>query len=413
MTSGAAGPRETIERLVSFRGRWPGTSAEHDAARYLAGKLEALGRPAQIEPIRVRPAYHLTHALHAALAVLASVVSVYVAPLGVVILLLVAVSMYLDLTGRLYLLRLLMPRQPSQNVTSPGSRPDAAARLVLTAHYDAARSGLMFARWSRPPGRLRKALSRLGGPIDAVFWTVVVVLMFTVGRLFIGQDSTLYTAAQFVPTVLLIVAVVLFVDIALSEVVPGASDNASGVAATLELARRLSHAPPDEHLDIWVVFTGAKEGLMLGMREWIRSHAAELDKRWTFFVNIDNVGRGAVRYVTGEGFVVISQPDARMVELCSAVGNARPYIWRLGTDGTIPITRGYSSITICCTDEHDRVPNFHRHTDTPDRIEHETVERVVKFVEKLVRRIDAELVPSIFPTLSPRERRSVQRRTDG
>src|SRR5919108_2097312 len=387
MTILRSGPMKTIDRLVSFRGRWPGTTAERDAARSLAGELEALGREAQVEPIRIRPAYHLTHALHAALAVIGSVVSVYVRPLGVVILLLVAVSMYLDLTGRFYLLRLLMPRQRSQNVTSPGSRPDAAARLVLTAHYDAARSGLMFARWSRPPGRIRKALSKLGGPIDAVFWTVTVVLLLTVGRLFIDRDVTLFTAAQFVPTVLLIVAVILLVDVALSEVVPGASDNASGVAATLELVRRLSEAPPDEHLDVWVVFTGAKEGLMLGMREWMRAHAGDLDTRWTFFVNIDNVGRGNVRYVTGEGFIVISQPDARMVELCHSVGNAEPYIWRLGTDGTIPIMGGYSSITICCTDEHDRIPDFHRHTDTPDRIEPEVVERAVRFAEKLVRRI--------------------------
>jgi peptidase M28-like protein len=404
-------PLDTIERLVSFRGRGPGTAAERQAADYLAGELEALGREAQVEPIHVRPAYHLTYALHAALAVVGSVVSVYVEPLGVVILLLVAVSMYLDLTARFYLLRLLMPRRSSQNVTSRGSRPEAPARLVLTAHYDAARSGLLFARWSRPPGPLRRLVGRLGGlagPIDLVFWTIIVLLLFAVARLLIGEESTLFTAAQFVPTVLMLVAVVLFVDIALSEVVPGASDNASGVAATLELARRLRAAPPDEHLDVWVVFTGAKEGLMLGMREWMRAHASELDERRTFFVNIDTVGRGAVRYVTGEGFVVISQPDRRLVELCSSIGNGRPYIWRTGTDGTIPIIQGRSSITICCADEHGRIPDFHRPTDTPDRIEPEAIDRAITFAEKLVRRIDAELVPSIFPTLSRREQPRAQ-----
>ena len=159
-----------------------------------------------------------------------------------------------------------MPRRPSQNVTSPGATPDAPARIVLTAHYDAARSGLLFWRWSRPPGRLRRTLGRLAGPIDIVFWAIVAVLLFSVARLFIGEESTLFTAAQFLPTVVLIAAVILFVDIALSEVVPGASDNASGVAATLELARTSVRAIRLEHLDVWVVLPGAKEGLMLGMR---------------------------------------------------------------------------------------------------------------------------------------------------
>jgi hypothetical protein len=393
---------DTVRRLVSFEGRWPGTRAERDAAEYLAGELHALGREAEIEPIRVRPAYHLTHALHAALAVVGSVVSVYVPPLGVVILLLVAVSMYLDLSSRFYLARLLTPRRASQNVTSRGSRPDAPARVVVTAHYDAARSGLLFARRSRPPGRLRRSLARLAGPLDLVFWTVIVVLMFTVGRLFVGDESTLFTAAQFVPTVLLIVATMLFVDIALSEVVPGANDNASGVAAALELARRLDEAPPDDHLDVWVAFTGAKEGLMLGMGEWMRAHSDELDPRWTFFLNIDNVGRGSVRYVTGEGFVVISQPDLRLVELCRSIGTGTPYVWRLGTDGTVPLTRNFPAITICCADEHDRVPHFHRHSDTPENIDPQAVAAAAAFCEKLIRRIDAELVPSIFPTLASR-----------
>jgi hypothetical protein len=399
----ATNPIRTVEKLVSFEGRGPGTKAERAAAEYLAGELKAIGRKAEIEPIRVRTAYHLTHALHALLGVVGSVVSVYVEPLGVAILLLAAVSMYLDLTARLHLLRRLMPRRPSQNVTSRGSRPEAPARLVLTAHYDAARSGLLFWRWSRPPGRLRRALSRLAGPIDVVFWSIIAVLLLAVARLFIGEESTLFTAIQFVPTVILIGAVMLFVDIALSEVVPGASDNASGVAATLELARRLAEAPPDEHLDVWVVFPGAKEGLMLGMREWMRAHSDELSPRSTFFVNIDTVGQGDVRFVGEEGYVVVSQHYARLVDLCNSIANGKPHRLRFGTDGLIPLTRGFAAITICCTDEHGRLPNYHRHSDTPDRIDPQAIERAVRFAEKLVRRIDAELVPSIFPTLARRE----------
>jgi hypothetical protein len=413
-------PTDTIERLVSFRGRWPGTDAERQAAEYLAGELEGLGREAQIEPIRVRPAYHLTHALHAALGVVGSVVSVSVPALGVAILLLVAVSMFGDLTARFYVLRLVMPRRSSQNVTSPGSRPDAHARLVLTAHYDAARSGLMFARRRRPAPRPLRSLARLAGPIDVVFWTIIAALFLAVVRLLLGlsaDEATLLTAAQFVPTVLLLVAITLFVDIALSEVVPGASDNASGVAAALELTRRLAGQPP-AHLDLWVVFTGAKEGFMLGMREWMRAHQDELDPRRTFFLNLDNVGAGTPRVVGAEGFVILYQHDRRLVDLGRSIAEeagadriaATPHVWRLGTDGVIPLMRGFSSISLCSTDEHGRIPNYHRHSDTPDQIDPAAVEGAIELAEKLVRRIDEELVPSMIPSITPDEQAAAPRR---
>jgi hypothetical protein len=380
---------------------------EHRAARHLASELEQIGREVDVEPIRVRPAYHLTHAIHAALAVAGNVVSVYTPPLGVAMLLLAGVSMYGDLSTRFYLVRRLFPRRESQNVTSSGRRQDAPARLVLTAHYDSARSGLIFNRRRRPPPRPLRALARLAGPIDIVFWTIVVALALALVRLFAGyeaSEATPLTIAQFVDTAILMVAFTLFVDVALSEPVPGASDNASGAAAVLELARRLGVSPP-ANLDVWIVFTGAKEGLMLGMREWMRAHEDEIDPRRTLFVNVDNVGAGTVRAVSAEGFLIIYRHDQRLVEL-AAEDAATPlehaaYVWRLGTDGTLPAMRGFPSITFCATDRYGRIPHFHRHSDTLEEIEPATVERAVERVEALVRKIDERLVPALFPSLVP------------
>jgi len=165
----------------------------------------------------------------------------------------------------------------------------------------------------------------------------------------------------------------------------------------LELARRLDAHPPD-NLDVWVVFPGAEEGLMLGMREWLRAHRRDLDPRRTFFVNVDTVGNGEVRFITREGFVVLSRHDRRLVEISQAIADseeapaAQPHVLRLGTDGVIPLTRGFPSITVCSLDENDRAPNRHRHSDTPDHVEPAAVDRATNFVEELVRRIGRELV---------------------
>jgi hypothetical protein len=56
--------------------------------------------------------------------------------------------------------------------------------------------------------------------------------------------------------------------------------------------------------------------------------------------------------------------------------------------------RGYPSITLCSLDRNGRIPNFHRKSDTPDRVDPEAVERAVDFVEEVVRRIDGAMAPA-------------------
>lgn len=399
---------DTIRHLASLKGRWPGSEGEREGAEYVAAQVRQLGRKATLEPVSVRPSYALTYAIHAALAVVGSVVAVYTPPLGVVILLLVSLSMFGDLTARFHLLRRLMARRWSRNVTSPGTNPAASATVVLTAHHDSARSGIIFAHRRRPLPVLHR-LRNLAGPIDIVFWTMIAALAMAVVRMLAGFDAdeaTALTIAQFVATVVLMVAFTLFIDVALSEPVPGANDNASGVGAVLEVGRRLDTDPP-ANLNVWLVFPGAKEGITLGMREWMRAHQDELDPRRTFFINVDNVGTGRPRVVGAEGYVIIYQHDARLIQLVASLlpddDDRTPLVWRLGTDGVIPAMRGYPSVTICCTDEYGRIPNYHRQTDDVDRIEPEVVEDVADLTELLVRRIDSDLVPSMLPSLEPVE----------
>jgi peptidase M28-like protein len=383
---------QTIERLCSFGPRWPGLEGDRRATEYLANELELIGREVAVEPIRVRPAYHLTLALLAAVAVGGNLLSVSSPPLGVAVLLLAAAAIYGDMTTRALALRWITSRRPTANVTSPGGNRDARARIVLTAHHDAPAAGLLFAH----PRILRRRrpfpLSRLAGRLDLLFWTTIAALAAAVVRLLTGTDATLMTIVQFALTVVLMAFVALLLDSALAGISPGASSNASGAAAVLEVARRLERRPL-ENIEVWVVFTGAKEGFMLGMRAWLNAHAEDLDRDRTYFLNVDSVGNGDPHHVTGEGFALLYRHDLRLVRLCESVGS-RPHVWRLGTDGVIPAMRGYSSITLCSLDRNGRIPNFHAKTDTPDRVEPDAVERATDFVEEVVRRIDAAMAPA-------------------
>src|SRR3954469_12905610 len=312
---------EVINELCSFEGRRAGTDAERRAANWIAQRLRDRGRRAVIEPTYVHPQYGLVHALHCALGFAGSLVAIVAPPVGFAIVLVAALSMYLDLNGRFYLARRLFFRRASQNVVAPGKTPNAAARVFICAHYDSARSGAAFQpkRVARA-SRLAKRLPFPIAPFRVLFWSLAILLPILGARM-AGIDSGLVSLLQLPPTLILLIGVFLLTDIELSDVVPGANDNASGVATALSLAEELDSEPP-QNLDVWLLLTGGEECLWEGMRAFVRARRKRLDRETTYFVVLDSVGSGAIRYETGEGPAGTYEMDPRLVPLCEAISPA-------------------------------------------------------------------------------------------
>jgi peptidase M28-like protein len=392
---------EVVRRLCSFEPRRAGSDAERRAANWLADQLRALGRRAEIEPTYVHPQAALVHAAHCALAVAGSVASVPSPPIGFALVLVAATSMYLDLNGRLYLLRRLFFRRASQNVVSPGSHPDAPARLLICAHYDAAQSG-----WAFGPSRIRLA-DRLGralglpvGPSRVLFWSLTLLLPILGARL-AGVDNSFLSILQLFPTLVLLVGAFALGEIAVSKVVPGANDNASGVATALALAAELGERPP-RNLDVWVVLSGGQECLMEGMRGFVRSHRKELDPTATFFVNLEAVGAGELRYTVAEGLAVGFDMDRRVVELCEAIAtadreaerrfDAEPLRWGYASDALPLRLARYPGTTITATAPGTGVAvNYHLPSDAPDALDPAALERAHGFALALFGQLDQEV----------------------
>jgi hypothetical protein len=389
---------EVIRELCSFEGRGPGTDAERRAANMLAGRLRGIGRRAEIEPFFSHPQYALVHLIHAAMAVAGSVIATVQPAVGFTLVFLAAVSTYLDLNTRFYLVRSLLFRRASQNVVSPGNRPDAPARLVLIAHYDAARTGYIF---SKASNRIRKLPERvrLGlGPFRIFFWLGLAPLLPILGARMAGVDATWLAALQAVPTIILIVAGFLLVDIALSEIVPGAYDNASGVAAVISAADELTANPP-ENLDVWVLLAGSEESFCEGSRAFIRSRRKDFDRATTAFVNVDSVSFGQVAYEISQGPVISVPHDPQLIELCEALATAgatdgdraRPIRHPLLDDALPPRVRRMRAITLRTTDaDGNLAPWYHTQDDVPDRVDSAALARATEFVIALVRLIDRD-----------------------
>ncbi|OLE38768.1 MAG: hypothetical protein AUG48_00915 [Actinobacteria bacterium 13_1_20CM_3_68_9] len=396
----AAARMEVIRELCSFEGRLAGTDAERRAANRLATRLREAGRRAEIEPTYVHPQYGLIHATHCALGFAGSLLAIVQPAIGFGIVLATAISMYLDLNYRIYLVRRLFFRRASQNVVSPGERPNAPARVLLCAHYDAARTGAVFDPKRVARGaRIARRLSVPIGPFRILFWSMAILLPILGARM-AGIDSGLISLLQLPPTLILLVGVFLLVDIELSDVVPGANDNASGVATVLSLADELGADPP-AHLDVWVLLTGAEECLQEGMRSFVRAHRDDLDRETTFFLNVDTVGHGNVRFEAGAGWVVTYPLDRRLLELCDAIAtadrddsnryNARPVVRGLAGDSMPPRLAGFPATAITCLNDRNYAPGSHTRMDTPDRVDAAALERAHGFGLELVRALDRDV----------------------
>ncbi|MEA2374524.1 MAG: hypothetical protein QOD53_987, partial [Thermoleophilaceae bacterium] len=367
---------DEIEALCEHRGRGAGTDAERRAARHLETRVRELGRQAHVEPTRIWPRYPLTYLIHLTAAIAGSVLAVSQPLAGTILLTATAASALGDLSGRLYLIRRITGTRASQNVvsTEDGGRPGT---LILVAHYDAARTGAAFGPWLAGRGAaLGKLIHRPIGPFEPPFWSIVTLLACAALRL-AGVDGIGLSAVQFAATVVLIVAVPFLADVALSEVVPGANDNASGVATALRLADRYGQAL--DYFDVWVLLTGAEESMQLGMRAWLKRHRRELDPRTTAFVCVDEVGAGTVRYARREGFLAARRHHPSLLALCDQIADedaesdrrygARGVTSRTGSDASAARAAGFPSVRISCAGALDRAPHHHRAADTADNID--------------------------------------------
>jgi hypothetical protein len=392
---------EIVRELCSFEGRLTGTDAERRAANRLAERLRELGRRAEVEPTYVHPQLGVVYAAHCLLGFAGSLVAVEIPALGFGLVLVAAASMYLDLNARLYLIRRLFFRRASQNVVSRSARPKAAARLLITAHYDAARTGYVFSRKrTRALARIQRLVPFPISPSRVLFWSLAVLVPI-LGVRMAGVDSNVLSLLQLPPTLVLLVAMFAFVDIGLSDVVPGANDNASGVAAALSLADELERKQP-ENLEVWVILTCGEESLMQGMRAFLRAHRKQLDPASTYVVNLDSVGRGDVRYEVAEGAAVSYDLDSRLTELCAAIaeadaddGNryrAAPLRHGFATDALPARIARIAATTITCLEPGAIVPaNYHLPADRPQTLDRAAIDRAHAFALELIRQLDRDL----------------------
>lgn len=387
---------EIVEGLAGVRDRGGGTDAERRAAAWLAAQVS---RDAQIETFWCRPNWALAHAVHAALAVAGSLVSLISPAASVAILGATLGSIGSDWLLNMSLGRRLTREHASQNVlVSPAPAPsEKPVRLILTANYDAGRAGLVFRDWLRgPTASLSRALKPftpgwLGWLAIATIWLLAVAI----SRLE-GQTSHAVAAAQLPPTVALIVGFALLLDLASARWSPSVGDNATGVGVAVALAQALETAPP-QHLEVELVLTGAGDGDQLGLRRYLRTHRGERKALNTVVLGLAACAAGTPRWWFSDGSLIPLRYAAPLRELARQIAAEEPH---LGTQphrgrGSTPAlparSAGIPAITLGCLEDRGFSPHTHQLGDSLAAVDTTALDAALQFALLMIDAIDSAI----------------------
>jgi hypothetical protein len=373
----AAQPRETA------------TPGERAAGERIARMLEALGLEVRRDPEQVHGTYWWPIGLATGVAGLAGAV----APRSVAAVAGAAGALAAadDVTAGPRILRRALPHRETVNVWTAIGDESAPRTVLVVAHHDAAHSGLVFEP-EMPRAILRRLPERLTSRMKstpptmwgAVAGPALVALGALTGARRVRRFGALLCAGY----------AAAMADIGLRDVVPGANDNATGVAVGLSLAHWLAAGPPPG-VRVILLFPGAEESFMEGMVAWCDRHLATLDPARTTVICLDTVGSPHLVALEGEGMLkmrpyaqhVLDEVDAAARD--TGVHVIRGLWFRNATDGLITLKRGFPTVMLGSVDDLRIPTNYHWPTDTADRVDHTTVADAARLCRRMIERLGA------------------------
>ena len=164
----------------------------------------------------------------------------------------------------------------------------------------------------------------------------------------------------------------------------GADDNASGVAGMLELARRFSESSSG-HSMLYAAFSGEEKGLW-GSNHFCKSPTVSLDSI-RYMINFDMIGRlrGDTLAVYGTGtspkwMELLNECNSDSLILVPSESGVGP------SDHTSFYLEGIPALHFF-TGQH---PDYHKPSDTADKINEKGMLKIVNFVDRIIRRLNDE-----------------------
>ena len=386
MSSEANWLRERLEELERIE-RPSASDGERQAAEWLVERLAELGAEARIEAEPAHGTYWWPLGTGAALGSLGAIAALRGRRLlGTLLAALGAASMADDFPPGKRRLRRFLPTRTTYNVICELGDPQAERTIVISAHHDAAHSGLVFhpalPELADRVGMLDRTDTSpplmapvVGGPVLAALGAATGRRWLTKLGLFLGVGSMAAMA-----------------DIGSRDSVPAANDNGTAVVALLALAQRFLTDPP-EGVRVILLSTGSEESFSEGMKAFGERHFEALPRESTFFLCLETLGATHLLALQGEGFLKMRDYPPRALGFVEGVAeeldiwlypNLRTYN---GTDALEPRVAGYETVALCsCTDQ-KQPGRYHWPNDVAANVNFETLARAIEVSDSATRRL--------------------------
>lgn len=387
MAINAARYERRVRALVAFGHRGSATDQERRAAAYLAGELRASGIAPVIEAFRGARSYAARVLIHVGIAAIGLMLSWRMPAFGIALAAVALVSFALEQGRCVVWLSWPACRYRSQNVcgTVPAVRA-ARRRIILCAHYDTQRSGFVWTI-SRYLNRVSVYLPLwLKPPMTFLTALMAGQILLGLAQMSVGSSLTMRILDGLLLAIYAVVGL-LFIQHALGRFVPGAVDNASGVAAVLELADAWVASPPADDVELIVLLTGCEESILLGAAAWADRHREEVERLPTVFLNFDSMAFGPPRFLGAEvpAAGLPLRCDARLIQLCVSVAkeldlhDAGPHALPGPTDTFAFLARGMRGISIVSFQPGGVLPRYHTMADTVSNMDFAAAHATVEF----------------------------------
>jgi len=167
----------------------------------------------------------------------------------------------------------------------------------------------------------------------------------------------------------------------------GADDNASGTAALIELARILKTSKSKNNNYLFIAFSGEELGLYGS--KYFTEHPTVALATINYMINMDMVGRlndstkslAVGGFGTSPAWATVIKPNEKKL----------PFVIKIDSSGSGPsdhtsFYRKDIPVLFFFTGQHK---DYHRPTDTPDKIDYEDLDRVADFAVAILTRVES------------------------
>jgi hypothetical protein len=372
---------------VEIGARGSTTPAEARAAEYVRGVLAGLEANPQVEPFASAKSGWRPYVL----VTLISLVGLALYPLnpplprwfGLILTALAFVCGFMELNLIPNPIYWLLPKGQSQNVygvIEPAG--EATQDVLLVGHLDTHRTPLTH--------RSRAGLAFYGLMLKLGFVSLLLIpLLYLIGAL---SSWGWVWPVSLVPGAFVLVVFFVTVHVDFTGFSPGASDNASGTGLALALAER-AHQQPLQRARLWAVAVGCEEVGMFGSTAFYKRHAAEFPN--AYVITLDNLGIAGPAWILHEGLNIQLHSHPELVALAERVASESPELgafpqkWDVAyTDSAAAIKAGLKTITLLGATREKKLPYWHVHEDTIDKLLPDVLANTAEFTWRMVRAID-------------------------